>query len=1137
MFRKLSTYVLFLLLGAPFLVMAQGTGTLAGTVVDATTGETLPGANVIIEGTTLGAATDLDGNYRIIGVPVGTYDITAAFVGYESTTELGVEINSGYTRQIDFELRDETVDLEGIEVVYERPIIQRDAIGAPRVVSGEDLQNLPVRGVTAVAALQSGVVADEGSGNLFVRGGREQEVTYYVDGVKVTNGPVAVNQSAVQEQEMLIGSIPARYGDVQSGVISITTKSGRNEFFGSLEAITSEVLDSYGYNLGALSLGGPIIPGKASFFASVSGQYQRDRTPYGVSFLEPNAGALDAINANPQVFAVDCVDTAVCEAGDRQFVPVPTNLEGELLADILADPAAYNINVPAGYMIGANGTLISAADTFTEDQFTSTNSKDAPYQEITFNGNMTLDPIRNLTLRLGGVYETSVTDGYGGFANSFFNVDDYNVDERQTVRLFGTLRQRLSDVAFYQIQGEWSNYDNVVYPQRFSDNLEDALFYGDVDHEANALPARYLTNSGGVLMQRSGDGTFYSGSTFGGGFSHPGSGLNSTYTKRDYSTLRVSGNATAQLGVHQLEFGAEYEKQTRRFFSIGAGSLSRFYADGNVESTPVGGIPETGVTSYSELPWEVLVAQGRVNYYGYSFNGLEEADSQDITAYANGTNYDVAPYEPVYMAGYIQDKIEYRDLVINLGLRVDVFDNNTLVLRDLYAPFLIVRAGDLTADQLAAAGVEGGTLPGNIGGDYAVYFANNNDLNTAVGFRNLDGRFFDLNGNASTQESIESIGRYAQPEGAGTLSPDQFEDYEAQVTVMPRIGVSFPVTDRALFFASYNVTSQRPTEAAFDTFVRYDPAASTGLNFVPNSNLLPEVTTQYELGFRQRIGERAAVTLSGFYRTQENKIAVRDVNQIGASNPTQYVTYLNADFTTAKGAELGFELRRTNNIAVNANYTLSFAQGTGSDANTASTIAWLNGTYPNVLAPADFDRRHTVNVSLDYRLGEDEGPMLGNMYPLEGFGFNVRGVFKSGVPYTPIVGIGDFLNGSAQVPPQGSINNANLPATSQIDLRVDRNFNVGFGNFKAYLWVQNLLGSESPLSVFRFTGNAGSGGVTADPSTLNAAENSVSPESAMFYLNQLEGSPVFNGPGALISGSRTLYAPPRRVRLGILLDF
>src|SRR5690606_3650086 len=162
------------------------------------------------------------------------------------------------------------------------------AIGAPRIVTGEDIQNLPVRGVTDVAALTSGVVSTEGSGDLFIRGGREQEVQYYVDGVKVaSSSQLAVNQAAIQEQEMLIGTI--------------TTRSGGNDFFGSAEFVTSEALDSFGYNLAALSLGGPIVPGTVSFFVAGEGEFTSDATPYAIDTYRLTDEAYNNLLANPQV--------------------------------------------------------------------------------------------------------------------------------------------------------------------------------------------------------------------------------------------------------------------------------------------------------------------------------------------------------------------------------------------------------------------------------------------------------------------------------------------------------------------------------------------------------------------------------------------------------------------------------------------------------------------------------------------------------------------------------------------------------------------------------------------------------------------------------------------------------------------
>ena len=142
--------LLILVVGVPASGFAQGTGTLAGRVVDEFDSQGLPGANVIVEGTTLGAATDLDGNYRIIGVPVGVYDVTARFVGYVATTETGLEVNSGYTTEVDFELADDTIvaEYEPSCHYYGRPLHWRDAY-APKGFWRKDycsisLENLPV---------------------------------------------------------------------------------------------------------------------------------------------------------------------------------------------------------------------------------------------------------------------------------------------------------------------------------------------------------------------------------------------------------------------------------------------------------------------------------------------------------------------------------------------------------------------------------------------------------------------------------------------------------------------------------------------------------------------------------------------------------------------------------------------------------------------------------------------------------------------------------------------------------------------------------------------------------------------------------------------------------------------------------
>ncbi|MEM1054070.1 MAG: carboxypeptidase-like regulatory domain-containing protein [Bacteroidota bacterium] len=165
-------------------------GTLRGEVRDAATGEPLPGANVRLEGTNRGAATDLDGRFTITNAPTsGDLTLVASFVGYGSVRR-ALNMASGWT--LDIALEPEG-GLDEVTVSAERPIIQRDAIGAPRTVSGEmDIS----RGVQSVAGLQAGVVSSDGAGRLNARGGRSGEVAYYIDGVRV-EGSAALQPRAV----------------------------------------------------------------------------------------------------------------------------------------------------------------------------------------------------------------------------------------------------------------------------------------------------------------------------------------------------------------------------------------------------------------------------------------------------------------------------------------------------------------------------------------------------------------------------------------------------------------------------------------------------------------------------------------------------------------------------------------------------------------------------------------------------------------------------------------------------------------------------------------------------------------------------------------------------------------------------
>jgi outer membrane receptor protein involved in Fe transport len=150
--------------------------------------EPLPGVNVVVVGTAFGAATDLKGEYVIVNVPVGVYDVRASFVGYRAMTVKGVRVLPDFTTEVNFELSSEAIQVEEVVVTAERKLIQKDATSTVTAVTAQEIQSIPVNSYQEVMTLAPGVVVANNGGlgggddGIHVRGGRTSEVSYVVDG-------------------------------------------------------------------------------------------------------------------------------------------------------------------------------------------------------------------------------------------------------------------------------------------------------------------------------------------------------------------------------------------------------------------------------------------------------------------------------------------------------------------------------------------------------------------------------------------------------------------------------------------------------------------------------------------------------------------------------------------------------------------------------------------------------------------------------------------------------------------------------------------------------------------------------------------------------------------------------------------
>jgi hypothetical protein len=292
-------------------VLAQtGVGKLSGRILDAQTREPLIGANIVILGSDYGAATNVRGEYFILNIPPGTYEVRFSYVGYGERTVTDVRVVAGVTYELNMELT-AGIELREVVVAAERKFFEEKATNTKKVLDSEEINRLPVRGVERLASLQSGVVMAEGSGGqdgnatINVRGGRGNEVLYIVDGVPQNDIYTGANysqvsNSAIEQLAFEVSGFEAKYGQAQSGIVNVTTKSGDKFYSLFGDVLSSTFTDDYGYNLYTLNLSGPLFPGQDKHTIFLSGErgWFLDADPHAVP-LSFNSDVVRTTPATP----------------------------------------------------------------------------------------------------------------------------------------------------------------------------------------------------------------------------------------------------------------------------------------------------------------------------------------------------------------------------------------------------------------------------------------------------------------------------------------------------------------------------------------------------------------------------------------------------------------------------------------------------------------------------------------------------------------------------------------------------------------------------------------------------------------------------------------------------------------------
>lgn len=1221
---------LWLLLSLSFLCgfSAFSQTSLTGKVTDNDNGEPIIQCGLLIykngiQVTTI--VTDFDGNYSVQLDP-GKYEVEARYVGYNAKRITGINVLGGKANTLNIKIS-AGIELQAVEVIeYKAPLIEKDNTTQGRVVTAENIKNLPVKSVLGVASTAAGLSSVDG-GDASIRGSRTDATVYYLDGIRITGRQIPTSE--LEQLQVVTGGVEAQYGDVTGGIIALTSKGPSAKFSGGVEYESSKYpeLDAYGYHLWSANFSGPILRkrltdstyGRTILGYRVAGQFNNlkddDPPAYGVYRAKESTIArltkdpLQLIGGTPAVSAQFLNED---EVEYIKYNPNEDNKAVDVSAKLDFRPIE-NIDISVSGNYSNVNDRFNPPDENTNGQgaWTLLNWPNNPVlEEDIYRVNVRLRHRLGKLVNLNAGPEDGEVRKMSNIQNAFYTIQA-GLQNSKSTRQDWQHRDRFFD---YGYVGRFEGHYNPEYrfdgsingPRHAGWNLLIDNFVG----ENSPNPAYAALNNLPLDEPQLLDG--YRGlnglvsSAFDNTWSNVYNNVGGVYnryqkTNNDLTTVQVTSGfdylpGGSKSGRHNIQFGLVYEQRINRTWTLDPfklWNLARLYTNNHIVGVDTNVIigyadpddifcpscplyrrlitPSPGAKFYRSVRSKLMPGipidsaiyiDGNVNSLNSSDLTLDmfaaqELTDQNIMGFSgfdylgnklnsnvkfedffkldeNGNkSFVVAPFSPVYVGGYIQDKFTFKDIIFRLGIRADYFDANTQVLKDPYSLYGILNAKAFH-DTVHT------TKPSSIGDDYKVYITS--EGSTAVkAYRNGD-QWYNSQGtpvNSSDQIFTSNLvfPRYIQPvdslrsiKGKYFKIDESFEDYKPEWNWMPRLAFSFPISDNSNFFAHYDILVQRPASNANVTPLAYYYFNDQGRTPANNANLKPSRTVDYEVGFQQKISNSSAIKLSAYYkelRNMINRITYSRVATIGT-----YDSYGNVDFGTVKGFNFSYDLRRTNNFEFTAAYTLQFADGTGSDAESQRGLTQKGINIRNIF-PFNYDERHRLAFTADYRYesgNKYNGPKISGVDILANTGLNVQIVTASGRPYSPGTQIVRY-DGSGY---RGAINGSRLPWNFNVDLRLDKNISLSKGSTKLdlniYLRVQNLFDTKNVIGVYRGSGDARDDGYLKSDkgaAEINSVTTSYGEGYVDYFINQYNYR-VLNPDN---------YTQPRRIFIGAILEF
>ena len=888
------------------IAFAGQTGKIAGRVTDSQTGEVLIGCNVIVQGTSSGASTDENGEYFVINLPPGSYDLRFSMMGYAEFTATGVVVNIDVTTPADAALTSQALEMAGVTVTAMRPVIEKTLTSSKQIISGSLITDLAVATVEDLVKTLPGVT--EHAGKIHLRGGRSGEEMYLVDGASVVNpimggNAVPVNPNMIKELQIITGTFNAEYGQAMSGLFNTVLKEAPSGVHANVTFRTS--------------LGRDYFKGEGSAFSDADIYDETIKKASGDDYVNASEGS-DYTEAGADEFG-----------GEKTIMDVNLSV-GTGALGLVASARVYN----------DPGRLPGIAEDFQS-----------------FQGKLTYQLGGNLKLGTEFMYYS-----YNGFYDPTY--DGMKVAGAAGEQLVWDWKYALEQ---YPRTAEQTTQFGVTANYVMSANTNITVRVDNLskteENGAKTKDDKFIDFDNVATVTYSGDA--YSGAD----------GPNHTKELEDL------GNNNAWFGM--MNVYGHYFNADQKHTTFGLYGTSQI----NARHLLRGGFEFRSffIDRVGHDTWF-----GRTVGYSESMPRLQSQNIQDVS--------------PTELVAYVQDQMEFNDMIVNVGFRFDGFD----------------------------VGAEKGVWDVNKDGQ-AVW-------------QNAFINPFDPNQRRATEMKSKLSPRLGVSHPVGDNMAFRYA-----------YGTFF---QRPLFYdllENYMVQMDGGTESGYFVYIG-NP------NLDPMETTIYEMGMQYSLAGGLKLDVAGYYKdISNIIAAQEvTNQAYVDEGQ-GYDNPggwsaddpyqaTHFIYKTSDHFGNVRGLELSVSKSGASGLTGRASYTYSIARGTASDRmnqGAGNIDQYSDGTTSRTgilsMTTLDWHRPHVLNGYLDYHI-----PMGGM---LSSVGGNITFNAQSGLPQT------------ARAGGAGAALKERAPSTMDVNLRVDAKLNLGSVRPTVFLIVDNVMNRRNVVAV------------------------------------------------------------------------